>query len=195
GPGFTLTITGTGFISSSVVRWNGSDRSTTFVSSTRLTASIPASDIATAGPAYVTVFNPGPGGGTSDPVTFNIQSTNPQPTISSVTPEVIPVGNSDVALTVTGSNFVANSVVRWNGTPLTTTFVSATELRANCPGSATRRRRRWKRYSLQPGARRWRIECRDGPGALPGDAAARYAVTGRADPGCGPLRPALMECW
>ncbi|MCS6842145.1 MAG: cell shape-determining protein [Roseiflexus sp.] len=135
GPGFTLTITGTGFISSSVVRWNGSDRSTTFVSSTRLTASIPASDIATAGPAYVTVFNPGPGGGTSDPVTFNIQSTNPQPTISSVTPEVIPVGNSDVALTVTGSNFVANSVVRWNGTPLTTTFVSATELRATLPAA------------------------------------------------------------
>ncbi len=44
GPGFTLTVTGTNFIGGSVVRWNGADRATTFVSATRLTAAIPAAD-------------------------------------------------------------------------------------------------------------------------------------------------------
>jgi TolB protein len=70
GPAFTLTVNGTGFVSGSVVRWNGSNRATTYVNSTRLTASIPAADIATAGSASVTVFNPAPGGGTSNAAAF-----------------------------------------------------------------------------------------------------------------------------
>ncbi len=135
GSGFTLTITGTGFVSGSVVRWNGDPLDTFFGSSSVLTATVPASRIATAGAANVTVVNPAPGGGTSDPVTFTIQANNPAPTISSVSPDLIPVGDSDVVLTITGSNFVTNSVVRWNGTPLTTTFVSATELRATLPAA------------------------------------------------------------
>ncbi len=64
-PGFDLTVDGTGFVYGSVVRWNGADRPTTFVSPTRLTAAIPASDIAAAGNALVTVFSPAPGGGAS----------------------------------------------------------------------------------------------------------------------------------
>ena len=86
GPGFTLTVTGTNFISGSVVRWNGADRATTFVSATRLTAAIPAADIATAGTAQVTVGNPAPGGGTSNPQTFSIgiTNTNPVPTTEGV---------------------------------------------------------------------------------------------------------------
>ena len=70
GSAFTLTVNGTGFVSGSVVRWNGSDRATTYVNDTRLTASIPAADIATAGSASVTVFNPAPGGGTSNAAAF-----------------------------------------------------------------------------------------------------------------------------
>ena len=70
GPAFTLTVNGTGFIGSSVVRWKGSDRLTTWVSGTQLTAAIPKEDIATAGTASVTVFNPTPGGGLSNAVSF-----------------------------------------------------------------------------------------------------------------------------
>jgi len=55
---FTLTVDGTGFVSSSVVEWNGSTRPTAFISSSQLTASISASDVATAGTAQITVFNP-----------------------------------------------------------------------------------------------------------------------------------------
>ena len=75
GAAFTLTVSGTNFISSSAVRWNGSDRPTTFVSSTQLTAAIPASDIAASGSAEVTVFNPAPGGGASSAMTFTIIAT------------------------------------------------------------------------------------------------------------------------
>jgi len=70
----TLSVVGSGFISGSVVRWNGTDRITTFVSSTRLSAAIPASDIAAAGTALVTVFSPAPGGGASNALTFIISS-------------------------------------------------------------------------------------------------------------------------
>jgi hypothetical protein len=59
GPEFTLTLNGAGFVAGSVIRWNGQPRSTRFVSKTRLTATIPASDIAKAGTASVTVTNPG----------------------------------------------------------------------------------------------------------------------------------------
>jgi hypothetical protein len=62
GAGFTLTVNGAGFVAASVVHWNGSPRATTFVSSSRLTAAILASDTATASTASVTVVNPSPGG-------------------------------------------------------------------------------------------------------------------------------------
>src|SRR6516165_5134261 len=41
GPGFTLTVKGTGFVSGSVVNWNGSALATTFVSGLQLTAAVP----------------------------------------------------------------------------------------------------------------------------------------------------------
>src|ERR1017187_481136 len=85
GPGFTFTPTGTGFASGSTVLGNGRSRTTSFSSATRLTATIPASDLATAGTAPVTVVNPTPGGGTSNALTFTITTGafTPAPAISS----------------------------------------------------------------------------------------------------------------
>src|SRR5262249_35199837 len=59
--GLTLTVTGSNFVAGATVQWNGAARTTSFVSSGELTASIPASDLASAGPAQVTVVNPSPG--------------------------------------------------------------------------------------------------------------------------------------
>jgi hypothetical protein len=75
GEAFTLTVNGTNFVDGSTVRWNGSDRTTTYVSSTQLTASITAADIAAAGTASVTVFTGTPGPGTSNAQTFTIVAT------------------------------------------------------------------------------------------------------------------------
>ena len=80
GPDLTLTVNGSNFASGSVVRWNGAPRNTTFVSATRLTAAIPAADIAAAGSASVTVQNPGGAG--SNTLTFTIASSPGGGTIS-----------------------------------------------------------------------------------------------------------------
>lgn len=74
GAGFTLTVNGTGFVSGATVRWNGSARTTTFINSSQLTATISSADIATAGAALVTVVNPAPGGGASNAVPFEISA-------------------------------------------------------------------------------------------------------------------------
>jgi hypothetical protein len=70
---FTLTVNGTGFVSGAVVNWNGSPRTTTFVSSSSLQASITAADVANKGTASVTVVNPAPGGGASNAVFFPVR--------------------------------------------------------------------------------------------------------------------------
>ncbi len=53
GAGFTLAVNGTGFVSNSVVNWNGTARVTTFVSSSQIKADITAADIAVAATAGV----------------------------------------------------------------------------------------------------------------------------------------------
>jgi len=131
GANFTLTVNGSNFINGSVVRWNGANRTTTFVSGTQITAAIPAADIAAQGTATVTVVNPTPGGGTSGNLTFTINAAaNPVPVASSLAPNSTAAGSPGFTLTVNGSNFVAGSVVRWNGANRSTTFVSATQLTA-----------------------------------------------------------------
>jgi len=69
---FTLTATGTGYIPGSVIEWNAKKLTTTYVSDTTLTATVPAADIKTAGTASITVVNPTPGGGASAAATFTI---------------------------------------------------------------------------------------------------------------------------
>ena len=49
GPTFALTVNGRNYVLGSVVNLNGNARLTTFVSATQLLASIPATDLITAG--------------------------------------------------------------------------------------------------------------------------------------------------
>lgn len=136
GAGFTLTVNGTNFASSALVRWNGANRATTFVSPTQLTATIAASDIATAGNVAVSVFNPAPGGGTSGNLTFSITvPNNPAPVATSLAPSSATAGGASFTLTVNGNSFVNGSTVRWNGNNRTTTFVSANQLTATINAS------------------------------------------------------------
>lgn len=115
GAQFTLTVNGSGFGGASTtvtVRWNGSSRPTTFVSSTQLTAIITAADIASAGTAQVTVRNDPAKGSTetSNQVSFTIN--NPVPAITSLSPPSAMAGGPDFTLTISGSGFVTDSTVR-----------------------------------------------------------------------------------
>jgi subtilisin family serine protease len=82
---FTLIVKGSGFVSSSVVRWNGAGRTTTFASATELRAAIPAADLASEGSADITVFSPSPGGGLSSPLPFTVGASNASLSVSATT--------------------------------------------------------------------------------------------------------------
>ncbi len=132
-PAFTLSVSGTNFATGSdgaVVRWNSSDLSTTRISSTTLTAAVPASLVATSGTATVSVRN---GSGlwapVSNSVTFSVVAA--APVVSSLSPTFVWGGcvRTDLVLTVTGSNFVSGSRIVINGGEKTNTaFVTATQL-------------------------------------------------------------------
>lgn len=67
--GFTLTVSGSGMTNGAVVRWNGNDRQTQFVSATQMTAAITSADVAQMGEAKVTVAG---AGGTSAEARFTV---------------------------------------------------------------------------------------------------------------------------
>ncbi|MBL8205914.1 MAG: hypothetical protein JNM09_16890, partial [Blastocatellia bacterium] len=133
GTDFTLTITGTNFISTSQVKFNGADRATTLVNATQLTINVAAADIASAGTATIAVVNPAPGGGTSNPL--NLPINNPAPTLTSLNPNSALIGSGSTTVTLMGASFRTNSVVRVNGIDRATTFLSATQLRIELSAS------------------------------------------------------------
>ncbi len=133
GAGFTITVTGKNFVSTSAVKWAGSARATTFVSATELTATILATDIAKGGTFAVSVTSPAPGGGTSGNSNFVVD--NPVPTLTSISPSSTTHGGAPFTLTATGTNYVVGSVIEWKGVKLTTTHVSSTTLTATVPSN------------------------------------------------------------
>ena len=104
---FNLVILGGGFIPSSVVNWNGTPRTTTYVSTTQLSVSIDAADVATAGTAMVTVSNLSPGTGTSPALTFSIPQT---------ATAIGTVGNPS------GGTFILSAVTSYSGFALPSTL-------------------------------------------------------------------------
>ena len=136
GAPFNLTIIGTNFVSSSAVSFGGTAPSTKFVSATQMTAAIPADTISSAGSITVTVTSPTPGGGTSNSLNFTVTSgPNPIPAISVLEPGGALGGGPGLNLRVSGANFVASSVVRWNGNDLPTTVVDSSTAEAQIPAS------------------------------------------------------------
>lgn len=127
-PAFQLTVNGSNFVSGATVQWDGAARTTTFVSSTQVRADITAADIASAGSKAISVANPSPGGGASNTVAFTI--TSPPPTLSSLSPATATAGGAAFTLTVNGTGFLSGAAVAWNGSPRPTTVVSSTQLTA-----------------------------------------------------------------
>ena len=96
GPDFSLTVNGTGFFHSSVVRVNGAARATTYINATTLTALVSASDIAsTSAGLTIGVFNPAPGGGASGTTTLALR----QPVLTVNTASVSAGGQVTATLT------------------------------------------------------------------------------------------------
>lgn len=108
-PAFTVTVTGSNFGQGATVLWNGSGRSTTWVSATELTASITAADVASQNTAEVSVANPASlGGATSPNFEFAIDTPTGTPGFfaigsTSTTLNVQPGQNTQIPVTFTGT--------------------------------------------------------------------------------------------
>ncbi len=131
GPGFTLTVNGSGFSPQSIVLWNGSQRLALFQSESVMTATISPSDLNASGKIPVSVFTPTPGGGTSNSVDFTINATpSPVPQVTGLSPSGTFAGAALLTIQVSGSNFVPQSTVTWNGNNRQTFFVNNSQLLA-----------------------------------------------------------------
>ncbi|MEO6406069.1 MAG: T9SS type A sorting domain-containing protein, partial [Ferruginibacter sp.] len=115
-PGFTITVDGTNFASgNSTVTWNGTNRTTTFVSATQLTASIPASDLSTSGTATVGVTTTGAAAPLSNSQLFTINaSSGATITLTSALTAFgnVCINNSTAAnsFTIDGSNLTGSNI-------------------------------------------------------------------------------------
>ena len=146
---FTLNVFGAGFVTGTVVQWNGKNLPTSLVEDANqnvryVTATVSQSLVAQSGIAPVNTINPHSGStdnGLSNTLTFIINPTpNPLPVLSSMSPTSAAPGSAALTLTLNGSSFIPSSdpsggsLVRWNAngtqTTLATSSVSSSSITA-----------------------------------------------------------------
>ncbi|MDE3110001.1 MAG: PD40 domain-containing protein, partial [Acidobacteriota bacterium] len=147
-PAFKITVSGRGFTPSSAVVWGSAAVPSatlvgTYNSATgQIIAQVPASFIQSPGQAFIAVETPQPGGGvsggapdcpaTASPPTDCVLTINPNPSavpqITGLSPRSAGAGGPALTLTVSGKDFVSQSVVFVNGSARTTFFSNSTML-------------------------------------------------------------------
>jgi hypothetical protein len=123
----SLEVMGQNFVPLSVVTLGNTPLRTTYEGPTFLQATLPGSNLATAGTLQLTVVNPAspsPGGGSSN--TFSFTINNPVPSITALSPATVAAGGIGSNLSISGSGFAADSVVLINGAPHTTSASNTT---------------------------------------------------------------------
>lgn len=120
--GFTIFVSGYGFPGGATVYWNGAPLTTTFISSSQLSASVPTANLSAVGPVQVIV---GGNTGSSNGVVFRVIS--PLAQVTSYSPTIFAV-NVDTPITVYGSGFMSNAVIYFDWLAESTTFVSSSQL-------------------------------------------------------------------
>ncbi|HEX8194602.1 MAG TPA: FG-GAP-like repeat-containing protein [Pyrinomonadaceae bacterium] len=123
---FEIVVTGSGFVNGSIVQWAGENRPTTFVSPTELRAQISAADVQMTGQFLVTVFNPTPGGGISNQITFVVFNCS-----YTINPTSANVPSTSVSVTF---NVTTTAECGWTATT-TTPWISITN--GNGTGNGT----------------------------------------------------------
>jgi hypothetical protein len=157
GPGFTLTADGRDFVSGATLLWNGVPRTTAFVSPTRLTANIVASDIATAGSASVTVRNPD--GRVSNAQTFTVGGASDTVRVFITAPS----GGATVRGTVWFTVWIENAAAGPRTCDLSVggAAITSASTTSNGPVSLA-----WPTSTADNGARTATVTVRDGSGGV-----------------------------
>ncbi len=132
---FTLTATGVGFANGDSITWNGAPIASTFDSTTKLHATVPAANVATAGTIEIAVQDAGNNKTNQLPFIVSGGAAGTPPTLTSLAPNTSYNNVASLALTANGTGFVSSSVIVWNGTAMPTTFVSSTQLTTTIPGT------------------------------------------------------------
>jgi hypothetical protein len=115
--GLQLQVTGQNFARNAVVRWNGQNRTTTWVSQTRIDAHILASDLDSLVPVNVTVLA-SLGAMTRESAPKSYQLLNPDPRITQIQPPVMVLGTTNqIFVYIDGAHFVPQSTVTFLGRP------------------------------------------------------------------------------
>ncbi|SDF90676.1 beta strand repeat-containing protein [Terriglobus roseus] len=123
----TMSLSGSGFVPSSVVQINGTPRPTAFGNSGQVTFTVTDEDLASGGSLNLTVFNPAPAGGTSSAASVPV--LYPLPSLVSLSPSSVPQGNTSAkTITVTGTNFMSGSVAMVNGSARPTSVLNNSQL-------------------------------------------------------------------
>ncbi|MDX2149253.1 MAG: putative Ig domain-containing protein [Bryobacteraceae bacterium] len=120
----TLTVTGSSFGANTTVSFRGTSLTPYSTSFSSVSVSVPADLLATPGTASVTVNG---AGGTSSAATFTVLGA---PTITSISPEVVPPGSPSISLVINGSNFVQGATVLIGSTTVFPTVTSSSQLSA-----------------------------------------------------------------
>jgi hypothetical protein len=129
-----VTVFGTGFTSGAKVSFSGTYvqvNSTSFVSSTQLTASVTIHGVAALGARDVTVTNTGGASGTCTGCFSVVSSGGTPPTVTSTSPNTLPRLSISKTVLVNGSGFVSGATVAFSGTYVqvnSVTFVNANQL-------------------------------------------------------------------
>jgi uncharacterized protein (TIGR03437 family) len=150
----TVALTGVGFLPTTTVQWNGKTRVSTFVSSSRINATIPASDMTQLTIAPWIAVNPGPGGGSSNGLTFvvaQIPSINNNGVVNAASYAAPPMLSGGL-VSLFGANLAPGPVaapsvplpttlsgvqVLINNIPAPLVFVSPQQINFQLPSSAT----------------------------------------------------------
>jgi hypothetical protein len=127
-----LTFSGSSIMPGIRASIGGSARPTTFVSTSLVRVKLDTLDAGTAGSVSIRFENPSPTFGYSSPT---VSVVNPIPIATELTPRNATVGGPAFTLTIKGAHFVPESIVKVNGSPRITTYVSTTTLRASIPAS------------------------------------------------------------
>lgn len=131
---FSLDVTGSNFVSTSVVHVGEKSIVPSVVNPTKLTVVVPDDLLTTAQTMPITVVNPDPGGGTSSALNFAVM--NPVPVISALSLDSILVDSSDFTLELSGTGFVTGMSVSFGATPLVPSIISSTQASVVVPKAA-----------------------------------------------------------
>ncbi len=136
GRNFLPQLSGGNTSTASVVRINGKDQITNFLSASQLRARISSNEVRGKSSVTITVFTPTANGGLeSNAVVLSVASSAPAPQVTKLEPALAVVGSPSLVVKVFGRDFKINSVARWNGVNRQTAALNGSELLMTLPAS------------------------------------------------------------